>query len=166
MCKHSNCLQHEIPCSSCDEKEDSNVCRSSWVNVLPWDRTRKWPFRGLGILDWQLLIWSTHWGRVTHTCVGKDSDNGLAPSRRQSIVCTYDGILLIGPLGTNFNEIVSEIQIFLLKKIRLKLSSAKCCLSSVGLRVNKRHRQWNNNTIMWNCKTSKFKNIFTPNFQN
>ena len=32
----------------------------------------------------------THWGRVTHICVGKltiiGSDNGLSPARRQAII--------------------------------------------------------------------------------
>ena len=31
----------------------------------------------------------THWGRVTHICVGKlilGSDNGLSPGRRQAII--------------------------------------------------------------------------------
>ena len=45
----------------------------------------------------------THWGRVTHICVGKltiiGSDNGLAPGRRQAIIWTNAGILLIRPLG-------------------------------------------------------------------
>ena len=49
----------------------------------------------------------THWGRETHICVGKltiiASDNGLSPGRRQAIIWTNAGILLIGPLGTNFN---------------------------------------------------------------
>ena len=73
----------------------------------------------------------THWGRVTHICVGKltiiGSDNGLSPERRQAIIWTNDGILLIGPLGTNSSENLIEIQTFSLKKIRLKMSSAKCC---------------------------------------
>ena len=54
----------------------------------------------------------THWGRVTHICVNKltiiGSDNGLSPGRRQAIIWTNAGILLIGPLGTN-NEILIEI---------------------------------------------------------
>ena len=81
----------------------------------------------------------THWGRVTHICVGKltiiGSDNGLSPERRQAIIWTNAGILLIGPLRTNFNEILIEIQTFSLKKIRLKMSSAKCCSFRVGLNV-------------------------------
>ena len=50
----------------------------------------------------------THWGRVTHICVGKltiiGSENGLSPGRRQAIIWTNAGILLIEPLGTNFSE--------------------------------------------------------------
>ena len=49
----------------------------------------------------------THWGRVTHICVDNltiiGSDNGLSPGRRQAIIWTNAGILLIGPLGTIFN---------------------------------------------------------------
>ena len=51
----------------------------------------------------------THWGRVTHICVSNlniiNSDNGLSPGRRQAIIWTNAGILLIGPLETNFSEI-------------------------------------------------------------
>ena len=61
----------------------------------------------------QLSLALTHWGRVTHICVGKlttiASDNGLSPGRRQSIISTNAGILLIGPLGTNFSEILIGI---------------------------------------------------------
>ena len=63
----------------------------------------------------------THWGRVTRICVSKltsiGSDNGLSPGRRQAIIWTNARILLIGPLGTNFNEILTEIHTFSLKKI-------------------------------------------------
>ena len=49
--------------------------------------------------------------RATHICVGKltliRSDNGLSPERRQAIIWTNAGILLIGPLVTNFSEIVN-----------------------------------------------------------
>ena len=55
----------------------------------------------------------THWGRVTHICVKKltiiGSDNVLSPGRRKAIIWTNAGILLIGPLGTNFSEILIEI---------------------------------------------------------
>ena len=49
----------------------------------------------------------THWGRVTHICVGKStiigSDNGSSPGRRQAIIWTNAVILLIETLGTNFS---------------------------------------------------------------
>ena len=62
------------------------------------------------------IEWLTHRGRVTHICVGNltiiASDNGLSPGRRQAITWTNVGILLIGPLGTNFSEILIEIHTF------------------------------------------------------
>ena len=61
------------------------------------------------------------------------SDNGLSPDRRQAIILTNAGILLIGPLGTNFSEIVIEIHTFSFKKMHLKMSSAKRRLFRVGL---------------------------------
>ena len=63
------------------------------------------------------------------------SDNGLSPARRQAIIWTNDGILLIGPLGTNVSEILIEIYTFLFKKMRLKLSSAKWWPFCLGLSV-------------------------------
>ena len=70
----------------------------------------------------------THWGRVTHICVSKltiiGSDNGLSPDRRQAIIWTNAGLLLIEPLGTNFSEILIEVLTFSFKKMRLKVSSA------------------------------------------
>ena len=51
---------------------------------------------------------STNWGWATHICISKltiiGSDNDLSPGRRQAIIWTNDGILLIGPLETNFSE--------------------------------------------------------------
>ena len=70
-----------------------------------------------------------NWGRVTHICVGKltiiGSDNGLSPGRRQAIIWTNAGILLIGPLGTNFSETLIAMEAFSFKKMHLKKSSAK-----------------------------------------
>ena len=40
------------------------------------------------------------------------SDNGLAPGRRQTIIRTNAGLLSIETLGTNFSEILVEIQTF------------------------------------------------------
>ena len=53
---------------------------------------------------------------MTDICVSKlniiGSDNGLSPGRRQAIILTNAGTLLFGPLGTNFSEILIEIQTF------------------------------------------------------
>ena len=79
----------------------------------------------------------THWGQVTHICVGNltiiGSDNGLSPGRRQTITWTKVGILLIGPLGTNFSEMLIEIHTFSFKKIHLKMSSGKWRPFCLGL---------------------------------
>ena len=88
-----------------------------------------------------ITVCLTHWGRVTHSCVSKltitDSDNGLSPGRRQAIIWTNAGILLIGPLGKNFSEILIEIYTFSFKKIHLKVSSGKWRPSCLGLNVFK-----------------------------
>ena len=83
----------------------------------------------------KILLALTHWGRVTHICVSKltitGSDKGLSLGRRQAIIWTNDGILFIGPLRTNFNEIL----IFSFKKMRLKVLSAKRRPFCLGLNV-------------------------------
>ena len=77
---------------------------------------------------WYELI-LTHWGRVTHICVGNltiiGSDNGLSPGRRQAIIWTNAGIILFGPLGTNVSEIVIKVQTFSFKKMHFKMSPGK-----------------------------------------
>ena len=57
--------------------------------------------------------------------VGIGSDNGLLPIRRWAIIWTNAGILLIWPLGANFNKISIEILTFSFQKMRLKVLSAK-----------------------------------------
>ena len=80
-----------------------------------------------------------HWGRVTHICVNKltiiGSDNGLSPHKRQVIIWINAGILLIGPLGTKFSEILIAILRVSFKKMRLKGSSAKWRPFCLGLNV-------------------------------
>ena len=77
-------------------------------------------------------------------CVSKltiiGSDNGLSPDRRQAITWTNAGLLLIGPLGTNFSEILIEILTFSFKKRRLKVSSAKRRPFCLGLNVSNAQR--------------------------
>ena len=75
----------------------------------------------------------THWGRVTHICVSEltiiGSDNGLSPGRRQAIIWNNVGILLIGPLGTNFiQENAFESVVC---EMRAMLSRPQCVNSEV-----------------------------------
>ena len=97
-------------------------------------------FNACNIMGWIAVTVAikclTHWGRVTHICVIEPtiigSDNGLSPGRRQAIIWTNDGILLTGPWGTNFSEILISIQTFSFKKMHLEMLSAKrrpFCLS-------------------------------------
>ena len=80
----------------------------------------------------------THWGRVTHICVGKltiiGSDNGLSPGRRQAIIWTNAGILLIRPLGIklqwNFNR---NSNIFIQENA---LENVVCQMASICLGLN------------------------------
>ena len=81
----------------------------------------------------------THWRRATHICLSKltiiGSDNGLSPDRRQAIIWTNDGLLLNGPLETNFSEILIEILTFSFMKMHLKVSSVKRRPFCLGLNV-------------------------------
>ena len=89
-----------------------------------------WPF-------YLCISRETRWGRVTHICISKlttiGSDNGLSPGRRQAIIWTNAGMLLIGPLGIKFSEILIEINTFSFSKMHLKMSSAKWLLFHLGL---------------------------------
>ena len=100
------------------------------------DDTSDWPI-------WIKYSWAhrlTHWGWVTQICISKftiiGSDNGLWPIRRQAIIWTNAGILLIQTLGTNFSEILIQIHTFSNKKMHLKMSSGICpfCLGPNVLR--------------------------------
>ena len=46
-------------------------------------------------------------------------------AKQQTYIWTIAGILLIGPLGTNFSEIFIEICMFSLNKMCYKMSSGK-----------------------------------------
>ena len=76
---------------------------------------------------------------MTHICTSNlpiiCSDNGLSPGRCQAIIWTNAGILLIGPLGTNFSEIVIVIITFSFMKMHFKMSSVKWWSFCLGLNV-------------------------------
>ena len=106
-----------------------------------------------------LEFFLTHWGRVMHICISDltiiGSDNGLLPGRRQAIIWTNAELLLNGPLGTNFSEILIEILSFSFKKMCLKVSSAKWSLFCLGLNVLKDqyvkiHASWGLNGLQVN----------------
>ena len=84
-----------------------------------------------------MVINLTHLGRVTYIYVSNltiiDPYNGLSPGRRQAIIWTNAGILLIGHWGTNFSEILISIQTFSFKKMHLKMSSSKWRPFCLGL---------------------------------
>ena len=113
------------------------VVQSGPVTLLLWKNINYIPSQIYQYYSISNLL--THWGRVTHICVGNlsiiGSDNGLSPGRRQAIIRTNAGILLIRPLGTNFSEISIEILLFSFKKMRLKVSSAKWRPFCLGLNV-------------------------------
>ena len=81
----------------------------------------------------------TRWGWVTHICVSKltiiGSGNGLLPGWHQAIIWTNGGYCSFEPLGINFWEISMEIHTFSLKKMHLKMSSAKWQQFCLGLNV-------------------------------
>ena len=63
------------------------------------------------------------------------SDNGLSPGWYQAIIWTNTGLMSIGTIGTNFNEVVIEIQAFSFKKMHLKMLSGKWRPFCLGLNV-------------------------------
>ena len=116
------------------------MCLMEFKRVRNWFATWKFKSTLLCQVTDDLIHWVlTHWGRVTHICVKKrtiiGSDNGLSPSRRQTIIRTNVGILLIGPSGTIFSEKLIEIHTFSFTKMHLKMSSGKRRLCFLGLNV-------------------------------
>ena len=67
------------------------------------------------------------------------SGNILLPGQHQAIIWTNAGILLIGPLGTNFSIILAKIITFSFKKMYLKVLSAKWRPFCLGLNVLRLH---------------------------
>ena len=127
------------------------VCIYYWIN-WPWSLFRQ-TVSLTPMAQTYLSVLLTHWGRVTHICASEiiiiGSDNGLSPGRRQAIIWTNAGILLIGPMGINFNEILIEINTFSFNKMHLKMSSAKWRLFRLGLNVLNTDRGIGTRTCGW-----------------
>ena len=145
--RHLDCLLNHL--FRCRSNKTSKLSVPSLYEGNP-PVTRRlpshWASNAVNVSIWwrhhESSYYFTHWGRVTHICVGKltiiGSDDGLSPGRRQAIIWTNAGILLIGPLGTNFNETLIEIHTFSFKKIHLKMSSGKWRPFCLGLNVLKK----------------------------
>ena len=86
-----------------------------------------------------ILVITVYSATVMHIYVSKlttiGSDNGLSPCRRQASIWTNAGIMLIGPIGTNFSEIQIKINTFSFKKMHLKMLFAKWQPFCPGLNV-------------------------------
>ena len=112
--------------------KSTHICASTYL-----DRIYTLSRRGITLYEGQRKF--THWGRVTHICVSKltinGSYNGLSPARRQAIIWTNAGILLIRPLGTNSREIVIEIYTLSFMKGELNISCGKWRPFCLGLSV-------------------------------
>ena len=103
---------------------------ANWqIHVGPTLVSRRWPNVRVDVGPTLGQRCNASWA----TTIG--SDNGLSPGQRQVIIWTNAGILLIGPLGTNLTEILSEIHTFSLKKMHLKISSGKWRPFCLGLNV-------------------------------
>ena len=71
------------------------------------------------------------------------------PGRRQAIIKTNAGILLIRALGTNFSEILSEIHIFSFHKV---FENAFCKMTAILSRpqcVKTSQRSWDVQVVTW-----------------
>ena len=116
----------QIPFTSTTWFSETNFVRMVCLQLIRLQSSICGPWHKGGIPTLSL----TPWDCTTHICISKlttsiGSDNGLSPDRRQAIIWTNTEILLTGPIGTNFSEILLEFLIFSLKKTRLKVSSAK-----------------------------------------
>ena len=82
--------------------------------------------------DWMFNSLRPSGAYLCHTLIIIGSNNGLLHGRRQAIILTNAGILLIWPWGTNFSEILIEIYIFSIRKMHLKMSSGSLQPSCVN----------------------------------
>ena len=90
------------------------LAATMWLNI----ESSVWPFLN-------------HCGQVTHIYVDNvttiGSDNGSSPGRRQTLIWTNAGILLIVPLGTIFSKISNQSSY-----IHPRKCIWRCCLENGG----------------------------------
>ena len=111
-----------------------------YIYILVWYAVRK-KIDSIN-LTWMAIPFQpslTQWGRMTQICEWNltinGSDNGLPPGQHQAIIWINVGILSIGPLGTNPNEILIEIYTYSFMKMHLKMPSRKWWPFCLGLDV-------------------------------
>ena len=105
---------------------------------------------------------------MTHICVGNltiiGSDNGLLPGRCQAITLTNAGLLLIGPLGTNFQvNLIQNSTIFRIIQENA-LQNAVCKMASILFRpqcVNTPGYHTSNHTTILCPKTERDSMVLT-----
>ena len=85
-------------------------------------------------------IWWRHHVRLS-------DEYGLSPVLCQAIIWTNAGILLIGPLGTNFSELLIRVHTFSFKKMHMKMSSAKWLEFCLGLNVLRKDYEYAANCL-------------------
>ena len=96
------------------------------INKISYTRVQFFIWFNSSNMGWTL----TQCGRVKHISMG---------NLGQAIIWTNAGILLDGPWGTNFSEILSKIYTYLLKKMYLKMLFGKWRRFWLSLHVLNRH---------------------------
>ena len=124
LCRHKK-LCHDVK-FLIDGQSTDKVLNTTFIRIIiDSEITYKWHVNSLRPSDEYMSV------NLSSLVLG--SNNGLSPGQHQVIIWTNDGILSIGPLGTNFSEVLIKINIFSLKEMHLKSSSTKWqpfCLSS------------------------------------
>ena len=111
-----------------------------------------WLISKFTLIRWQLSrhhgtkIVNSLWPSDAYICIGNltiiGSDNGLLPGRHQAIIWTNAGLLLIPPLGTNFNEILIGIHTFSFKENEFE--NDMCNMAAIMSRPQCVNWQWTN----------------------
>ena len=106
-------------------QESCNSIANALELRIPCTNTSKWYVISFAVKTYSQYINSLRPSDTTcfSNIISIGSNNGLAPGQRQAIIWTNAGVLLIGPLGTNFSEILIKTHVFSFKKMHLKLSS-------------------------------------------
>ena len=139
MLKHLNV--EDIFITGCTRSCWNDVQSSKWKKfhqtIFPFQCISKiWICKCNKFLKWWLPY---HWMRPSGTSMSPNwvivigSGDCFSPVWCQPIILTNDGLMIIAPVGVNFNGIVIKRQRFSLKKMHLKMSAKwrPFCLGSI-----------------------------------